>query len=347
VRISLWLYGSPCAYWFAAAVQPCSPLFSKQFLTAKVERIKEKETHRQIISRREIVPHMVGTESKPSLSVRLSVLLRRRVSTLSLVLGLLLLLSCVLFPQAEAIAASSAACVNNEENEQSQQQCRPYRENKFQKKQERDLVLSINAANSYVNWERINSLAGGQKWEVRELVLDGFGATMRDDSFTAALENCLDTLKEAIEDLKPRILLASSKGFGVIAYLASKNIWVKSPVILFSPIPNPIDGLVDGDSYESEWNGTIDVLRKSRLAPVMVVSGSSSDEEMLIGQAMREPSACGKMSPKARTFEKCKGWRHVVVPGDHGWRTLRKNEGVVVKLIDHVFRWLDKDFHQS
>merc|ERR1712013_587387 len=133
------------------------------------------------------------------------------------------------------------------------------------------------------------------------------------------------------------------KGIGVIAYLASKKLWVERPVILFSPIPNPIDGLVRGDSYEVEWSDTIDIMMRHRLRPVLVAAGSSSDEEMLVSQAIQEPSACGELSERTGRFEICKDWRHVVVTGDHGWKNLDENELVVSELIDYMFSWLERN----
>mmetsp|Transcript_41696 Transcript_41696/g.73276 ORF Transcript_41696/g.73276 Transcript_41696/m.73276 type:complete len:273 (-) Transcript_41696:1-819(-) len=258
----------------------------------------------------------------------------------SCLLGMLFFL---IFPLVNAIADSSitTSCSNKSEDEHPAQQCHSYSE-KISKNKPK-LALFINAANGNINWERVNHLADSSKWKTQELVLDNFGTIMRDDSFTAALENSYHTMKETLEDIQPDILLASSKGIGVIAYLASKNLWVKHPVILFSPIPNPIDGLVDGSSYELEWSDTIDIMRRHRLGPILVVAGSSIDEEMLISQAMQEPSECGEVSRKTGTFENCRDWRHVVVAGDHEWIHLSKNEGVISNLIDYMFLWLEKN----
>mmetsp|Transcript_25813 Transcript_25813/g.47474 ORF Transcript_25813/g.47474 Transcript_25813/m.47474 type:complete len:271 (+) Transcript_25813:102-914(+) len=257
----------------------------------------------------------------------------------SCLLGMLFFL---IFPLVNAIADSSitTSCSNKSEDEHPAQQCHSYSE-KISKNKPK-LALFINAANGNINWERVNHLADSSKWKTQELVLDNFGTIMRDDSFTAALENSYHTMKETLEDIQPDILLASSKGIGVIAYLASKNLWVKHPVILFSPIPNPIDGLVDGSSYELEWSDTIDVMRHHNLGPIMVAAGSSTDEEMFISEALREPSACGEMHTDTGTFEKCKDWRHVVVPGDHHWKNLHKNEAVISKLIDYIVLWIEK-----
>ncbi len=206
----------------------------------------------------------------------------------------------------------------------------------------RKLILSINAANSALNYKLINSLSGGSSWEVREAILDNFGAIMNEQSFTAALDHSYPLLKQTLEELQPDVLLASSKGVGVIAYLASKKHLADIPIILFSPIPNPIDGLVRGDSYEMEWSDTISVIRQHNLGPVLVVAGSSTDEEMLITQALQEPSVCGEVSVKTGLFEKCADWRHVVVPGDHGWRALEENKLTVSKLIDYMVTWMEK-----
>ena len=67
-------------------------------------------------------------------------------------------------------------------------------------------------------------------------------------------------MKGALENMQPDILLAASKGVGVMAYLGSKNLWANKPTILFSPIPNPINGLVRDNLYEIEWKDTIGVM---------------------------------------------------------------------------------------
>mmetsp|Transcript_14688 Transcript_14688/g.31916 ORF Transcript_14688/g.31916 Transcript_14688/m.31916 type:complete len:91 (+) Transcript_14688:722-994(+) len=83
-------------------------------------------------------------------------------------------------------------------------------------------------------------------------------------------------------------------------------------------------------------------MRRHQIGPALVAVGSSVDEEMLISQAMQEPSACGEISQNTGTFENCRDWRHAVVLGDHGWTTLRENEAVVSKLIDYMFSWQEK-----
>jgi len=252
-------------------------------------------------------------------------------SSLSLVLVLLLF---ILFGAAIADSSTSTStCANNDESDYL-----PRSETKPK------LVLSINAANGNIDWERVNSLAGSDSdWEVQELFLNDFGTIMRDESFTAALDHSYSIVKQTLEDIQPDILLASSKGFGVIAYLASNNLWIEHPVILLSPVPNPIDGLVSGTSYELEWSDTIDIYRRHRIGPVLVAVGSSADEEMLISQAMQKPFACGKASETTGRFENCIDWRHVVVPGDHQWKNLVENELVVKRLIQYMFSWLEKN----
>mmetsp|Transcript_14688 Transcript_14688/g.31913 ORF Transcript_14688/g.31913 Transcript_14688/m.31913 type:complete len:183 (+) Transcript_14688:155-703(+) len=167
----------------------------------------------------------------------------------------LFLLLCFLVKAMSDSSIASSACASNGESEHPQT-CHSRSEKTSPDKppplKTKKLVLSINAANGNVNWERVNSLAVGSNWEVQELILDNFGTIMRDDSFTAALENAYSAMKQSLEDIQPDALLASSKGVGVIAYLASRNLWASKPVILFSPIPNPIDGLVHGNSYEME-----------------------------------------------------------------------------------------------
>jgi len=211
------------------------------------------------------------------------------------------------------------------------------------------IILSINAANSHKNWERVNTLVDGSefKWEIQELILPNFGEIMHENSFTAALEKSYYIMKETLERLQPHILLASSKGVGAIAYLASKGLWIERPVIFFSPIPNPIGGLVSGSSYEMEWSDTINIIKHHNIRPVLVVAGSSIDEEMFISEALQEPSACGLLDRNAGTFDNCKDWRHVVVSGDHSWSSLPQNEVIISKLIDYAVLWIEKDSGNS
>uniref|UniRef100_A0A7S1Z3A1 Uncharacterized protein n=1 Tax=Trieres chinensis TaxID=1514140 RepID=A0A7S1Z3A1_TRICV len=233
------------------------------------------------------------------------------------------------------IMASSPAVAKNEKS--NEEYCRSEKS----KYSPRKLVLSINAANGKVNWDRVNALVAVYDWEVQELVLDGFGTIMREESFHAALEHSYPILKSTLESTRPDALLVASKGIGVIAYLASKNLWIERPVILLSPVPNPIPGLVDGSSYESEWNDTISIMRQCNLNPILVAVGSSSDEEMLISEATQDTS-CGKVSYQTRSFENCKGWRHVAVEGDHAWKNVRENERLLAKIIDYTMFLMDK-----
>ena len=203
------------------------------------------------------------------------------------------------------------------------------------------LVLSINAANGQINWERINNIHSSNDWNVQELVLDGFGTIMNEESFTSAVEHFYPLLETAIQTLQPDILLVSSKGIGLLAYLAAKDLWVHRPAILLSPIPNPIDGLVDGSSsYQSDWNDTLRILQDKlgEEQPVIVAVGSSSDEEMLITECM-EATICGKLKATTAksidTFQNCTNWYHVVIPnGDHGWKNSQENEKIIAKLIE-------------
>ena len=228
-------------------------------------------------------------------------------------------------------------------------QCSPLRDENdlsFGGYSPRRTVLSINAANGYVNWERITAVFGNDEWQVRELQLDGFGHIMNEQSFHAALEHSYPVLESTIKGMKPDAILVSSKGIGVLAYLAAKGIWIERPAILLSPIPNPIDGLVDGTSYQSEWNDTVQILRNKigEKHALIVAVGSSSDEEMLITEAMQDTS-CGTISPSTSNFENCTNWRHVVITGngnDHGWKNLQKNEWIIAKLIDYIFYMQDR-----
>jgi len=123
-----------------------------------------------------------------------------------------------------------------------------------------------------------------------------------------------------------------------------RTFWVERPAILFSPLPNPIDGLVHVDSEEEMgWRDTIGIMKDRKLGAVLVAAGTSADdEEMLITQAMQEPSACGEVSESTGAFENCGNWRHVIVPGNHGWTNLPENEAVVSTLIDFMFLWLER-----
>ena len=213
------------------------------------------------------------------------------------------------------------------------------------------LVLSINAANGYINWDRINNIhhSSSNDWNVEELVLDGFGTIMKDESFTSALDRFFPILQTTIQRLNPDILLVSSKGIGILAYLAAKDLWVNRPAILLSPIPNPIDGLVNGSSYQSEWNDIVSILRNKLgdTHPIVIAVGSSSDEEMLITESIETTTCGGKIqttttttTKSISTFQNCTNWYHVVIPngGDHGWKNLPENEKIIAKLINFAIK---------
>ena len=266
---------------------------------------------------------------------------KRRRAGLSMYMVLLTFGFFILFDVATVIATSRDDESSILKNQRPQQTCSSSRSSP-----QEGLILSINAANGYVDWERVNDLAPqihenhNRHWRVEELVLEQFGPIMKEQSFHAALEYSLPVLESTIQSKQPDVLLVASKGVGVLAYLAAKNLWIDKPAILLSPIPNPIGGMVDGATYQSEWNDTIRILRAKLgpTQPLLMVVGSSSDEQLLITDAM-EDTVCGSVMETTGEFEHCTNWLHLVMPdgADHTWKNLPKYQPVLAKIIEYVY----------
>jgi len=267
---------------------------------------------------------------------------KRRSAGLIVYMVLLTLGFFILFDVATVIATSRDDESSMLTNQPPQQTCSGSSSSSPQE----GLILSINAANGYVDWERINGLASqshenhNRHWRVEELVLEQFGPIMKEQSFHAALEHSLPVLESTLQSKQPDVLLVASKGVGVLAYLAAQNLWIDKPAILLSPIPNPIEGMVDDATYQSEWNDTIRILRAKLgpTQPLLMVVGSSSDEQLLITDAM-EATVCGSVMETTGEFEHCSNWLHLVVPNgaDHTWKNLPKYQPVLAKIIEYVY----------
>lgn len=91
-----------------------------------------------------------------------------------------------------------------------------------------------------------------------------------------------------------------------------------------------------------EWRDTVDIIRRHGVGPVLVVAGDSSDESMLVNEALQDPHVCGDVSPGSGTlFEHCDDWRLVIVPGDHVWKYLEGREVTIANLIDSMLAWME------
>ena len=197
------------------------------------------------------------------------------------------------------------------------------------------LVLSINAANSKVDWDLVQSYATHEtSFRVKDVTLKNFGETMKRKGFQAALEQQDAFLRQTLVDVRPDILLVASKGVGVATYLVKKGVW-SGPIVMLSPIPNACDH-IDGDSWEAEWTSTMNTLIAHRLGPVAIGVGTSHDELLLIKDAMEETNVCGVISETTGVFELCPHWSLVTHEGDHGWRTMSEHAIHIAELIAKV-----------
>jgi hypothetical protein len=198
---------------------------------------------------------------------------------------------------------------------------------------EEHVVLAINAANGPVDWDYVESFAEDDEWwRVESLVLEGFGELMACQGFQAALDHFDALLQNAIEDVRPDVLLVSSKGVGIVTHLAVQGLW-NGPSILISPIPNPSNHVMGG-SWESEWQSTVQILVDYGVGPVIIAVGSTLDEKTLITEAIEETKTCGKLSNGA--FEDCPNWYHQVIQGGHDWKSNPSNARFIAGMITKI-----------
>jgi hypothetical protein len=218
-------------------------------------------------------------------------------------------------------------------------------------------VISINAANGAVDWGLVEAAAPGAtnssslSWFVDEIVLDGFGQIMKEQSFQSALEHFEPQLRSIFssggDDASQNpldALIVSSKGVNVLTYLASEGLW-RGPFVLLSPIPNACDH-IDGNSWETEWKSTIDTLVSHHTGHLVIGVGTSFDEQYLIVEMAEETRVCGQhvVLKELRTtaagggsFEKCPTWFLQSFPGDHSWKNSAESAPNIAMLINRVF----------
>lgn len=175
-------------------------------------------------------------------------------------------------------------------------------------------------------------------WTIKSLNLPNFGSIMKEESFQSAIDNSYELLQRALDTYKPSGLIVSSKGIGIIAYLAIQGLWRRNgPVLMLSPIPNPIDGYVhDADgTWESEWKSTIQILLEYNVGPIQIVAGSSTDERLLIKDAIEETNLCGKVISDG-TFDGQPGWFYEEVEGGHSWKSSPNHVTTIAQFIDKL-----------
>jgi hypothetical protein len=156
---------------------------------------------------------------------------------------------------------------------------------------------------------------------------------MASRGFQAALDHFDPLLQNAIEEIRPDVLLVSSKGVGIVTYLAVQGLW-NGPSILFSPIPNQSNHVIGG-SWESEWQSTVQILVDYGVGPLIIAVGSTLDEKTLITEAIEETNTCGKLSNGA--FEDCPNWYHQVIQGGHDWRSNPNHARFIAGMITKIF----------
>jgi len=181
----------------------------------------------------------------------------------------------------------------------------------------RRIVLALGAANSYVNWTRVEEAqqtsSSSTLWTVMHADLTGFGNVMRENGFQHALDRYSEKLIRAVQRLAPDAILVSSKGLGLLTYLIDRGVWM-GPSIMLSPIPNwsnhlraqLLDGSdgngcihVDDEAlFEVEWLASMKILKRVHTDtalghPLIVGIGTSDDEHFLIVDMMEESQVCG------------------------------------------------------
>lgn len=198
-------------------------------------------------------------------------------------------------------------------------------------------VLVLGAANGWTNWTAVESFSGGA-WSIDVADLDGFGDTMRQQGFQAALDQFDERLNLAISLLKPSVLIVASKGLNILTHLATTGVYSGAAVLL-SPIPNECDH-IRGNTWEEQWADSMKVLVEKMVAPISIGVGTSADEQSLIVDMMNETKACGDLQTDAYSgkilFERCPNWFLGSFPGDHGWKSDAANAIHIASLISIV-----------
>eukprot|EP00566_Odontella_aurita_P017466 CAMPEP_0113564898 /NCGR_PEP_ID=MMETSP0015_2-20120614/21879_1 /TAXON_ID=2838 /ORGANISM="Odontella" /LENGTH=271 /DNA_ID=CAMNT_0000467039 /DNA_START=166 /DNA_END=982 /DNA_ORIENTATION=- /assembly_acc=CAM_ASM_000160 len=203
------------------------------------------------------------------------------------------------------------------------------------------MVLAIQAANHPVDWSKIALLSKSVRpWHIEELVLEGFGDIMKFDGFQAALEKYERPIRDELARRNPDAILVSSKGLGILSFLASQGLW-DGPAVLLSPIPNACNH-IQGGSWESEWSSTLKILESEGVGPLAFGVGTSHDEKMLIIDEMEATGICGRVRSSTNTFEKCSKWFLYSFPGNHGWKNDPSNARNIALLIDVLFYMHDQ-----
>lgn len=202
-------------------------------------------------------------------------------------------------------------------------------------------VLAIVAATentnriNRTNWTLVESSRGSApRWSIEEVVLEDFGTIMKARGFQVALDEFDETLRGALESVRPDALIVSSKGVGILTHLAQGGRW-NGPAVLLSPIPNESDH-VEGGSWESEWKSTTNTLVSRGVGPIAIGIGTSVDEQTLILESIEETGMCGNYLRGRQMFQKC-SWHLRSFPGNHYWKNDPANAQGIATLIDAVF----------
>eukprot|EP00588_Corethron_pennatum_P008575 CAMPEP_0194267778 /NCGR_PEP_ID=MMETSP0169-20130528/2217_1 /TAXON_ID=218684 /ORGANISM="Corethron pennatum, Strain L29A3" /LENGTH=196 /DNA_ID=CAMNT_0039008743 /DNA_START=102 /DNA_END=692 /DNA_ORIENTATION=- len=169
----------------------------------------------------------------------------------------------------------------------------------------------------------------------------GFGTTMHQGGFQAALDQSEDTLRRVIQLLKPSVVVVASKGLNILTHLADTGIYT-GPSVLLSPIPN-VYTLVSGETWEEQWSASMSVLADAVDGPIGIGVGDSPDEQSLIKDMMDEAGVCGSLEEEVVggrvSFRQCSNWFLRSFPGDHQWKNQRRNAINVASLIKEVL-WM-------
>mmetsp|Transcript_16204 Transcript_16204/g.23822 ORF Transcript_16204/g.23822 Transcript_16204/m.23822 type:complete len:239 (+) Transcript_16204:40-756(+) len=203
-------------------------------------------------------------------------------------------------------------------------------------------VLYLSAANAANNWTAIESFSDGT-WSIAPVNLEGFGETMFQRGFQAALEEVEDKLRLLMRLLNPNIVIVASKGLNVLTYLASMDIY-NGPTILLSPIPNKCDH-IHGNNWKDQWTNSMKVLRDKVVGPIGIGIGTSSDEQSIIVDMMNETLVCGETFEETNGqifFQHCPAWFLRSFPGDHGWKNQDSNAINIASLIIRVLNSMDE-----
>ena len=208
-------------------------------------------------------------------------------------------------------------------------------------------VLVLGTANGWTDWTAVESHINNPDIRIVFANLDGFGDTMQQHGFQAAIDQHDQQLQRVVGILKPAALVVASKGLNVLTHLILTGVHVVGPVVLLSPIPNSCKH-IPGQTWLNQWAESLRVMKErgDGNETTIVGVGTSRDEQSLIVEHMNETGVCGDLLPVSNDwsnqakapgdflFQRCSNWYLRSFSGDHFWKNDAAEVAGIASLIE-------------